>query len=804
MDVKGADVNEANEVKESEEKTKVGEKRSPRRRAAMFVKEVFFGFLYAVWGYFLGGLSLPFGAMPFGIALLSASDRKVFYIYAGLCVAAWGGRDKFVFIGIYTALILVRLASRLLIDPPWGRNGGAAAGERTVAEFYPHLFSENLALRMATSAVGAFAMGGYRIIEGGATYYDLYGTVISVLAAPSAVLLVSGFFLKSTSKYRKLVSFLALAFGVAYAVGDRKLYGISLAVAGCMFVTLYVTKKGGTVLGVLSGALLGLAVSLEYVPLFAFAGLVAGLLFPMSVTLGAAGALSVTIAWGVYVQGIGILNGTASALVSSALIFTVFDKLFMTPKTADTRDETTVPTADTVFIDFFEKELSDARLSDVKRSIESVGESFESMSEALYGISRHMQTPASADVKQICDNAFDDSCASCQHKSLCWSERYRETSEAVNSLCETLLREGSVRMDEADENLIGRCPRLPDILSEINHNTFLHTQRILEGDRTEVFALDYSAVSEFMRDTVTTEDAEYEPDRTKSAELLAELRERDFGVADLCVFGTRRKRISVLFSSRELLEKNRDRVTESISALLGITFACDEPCGEEKVLRLAESEKFSVSCAGKNHFAEGEEEYCGDTSGIFRSRDGKLYSFISDGMGSGREAALTSGMVGIFLRKFLAGGASPENTLALLNGFLRSRGGGSLHECSSTVDLMVLDLICGRACFYKCGAAPTYVFRNGGLFKLRSHTVPVGILKELDLRKLDLEVDRGDVIIMVSDGVTDGKEECPWLFDLLRSRGDGATPERLAELIVKYAKAEGAGDDISVLVVKIQ
>jgi stage II sporulation protein E len=115
---------------------------------------------------------------------------------------------------------------------------------------------------------------------------------------------------------------------------------------------------------------------------------------------------------------------------------------------------------------------------------------------------------------------------------------------------------------------------------------------------------------------------------------------------------------------------------------------------------------------------------------------------------------------------------------------------------------MVLDTYLCRASFYKSGAAPTYVYRNGSLFKLRSHTVPVGIIKELDFRKIDLELSAGDLVVMVSDGVTDGKEECPWLFDLLRSQSS-AEPERIAELIIKYAKSEGASDDISVIVAKI-
>ena len=123
---------------------------------------------------------------------------------------------------------------------------------------------------------------------------------------------------------------------------------------------------------------------------------------------------------------------------------------------------------------------------------------------------------------------------------------------------------------------------------------------------------------------------------------------------------------------------------------------------------------------------------------------------------------------------------------------------------SDTVDLMELDLLHGRASFFKCGAAPTYVFREGSLFKIRSHTVPIGIIEKPDTKRLGFEVSASDVIVMVSDGVTQGKEECPWLFDLLRTHAQRAETERLADLIVKYAKEEGCGDDISVLVIRLK
>ena len=140
----------------------------------------------------------------------------------------------------------------------------------------------------------------------------------------------------------------------------------------------------------------------------------------------------------------------------------------------------------------------------------------------------------------------------------------------------------------------------------------------------------------------------------------------------------------------------------------------------------------------------------------------------------------------------------------MLNGFLRNKAAGSLHECSATVDLMALDCIRGKASFYKCGAAPTYIFREGSLFKLRSKTLPIGILTEADHKRIRFEVCAGDVIVMVSDGVTQGKDDCPWLYDLLRRCGYSVALDRVADRIVQHARSEGSEDDISVLVLRVE
>lgn len=796
-----------------EKKTKEKEHKKVEGRLGVFLQNVFFGTMYALWGYILGGAALPFGTRPFGIALLSATDRRAFYVYAGLCLAAWRSETRLLWIGVYSAVLLIRLLVRLVLDTPWETKDGVKAGEKTIGEIYPLLFSEHISLRMATSCIGAFSVGIYRLIEGGFLFYDLYGTLLGVLVAPTAVLLFGGFFTtKQTGEARRLWSEIALAAALLFGVGDAKLYGVSLGIFGCMFFTLYVTKRSGMLWGMIAGMVGGLLLSPELSPMFAFAALTFGVFGGAFRALAIGAAASVGVAWSVYVSGLAVLNGPLAAILASSFLFGVVDKLFLSPsESAETSEavfEASSASAEsveaTLCLPLAEEELAGERLSETHDRIKELCESFRSLSEGFSALGKELLSPSAADYWQICESAVEASCASCHERPRCWEENYCRTASEIGGLSATLQSKGQVVRDDVDEKLRERCARIPEILEEINYHASLHQKALQAEDRTEIFALDYAALSDLLAMAMVKEGRDFEVDSAKTACLCETLNEMELPLEGACVFGTERHRILVSASSRELLERERARIRriaeESLGLLLDEGRIRDE--GIPSVLFL-EREALRVSFAERTACAKGESEFCGDTVVAFGNREGRFYALVSDGMGSGREAGLTSGICGSFLKNLLSSGNSPETAIRMLNGFLRNRGGGSLHECSATVDLMELDLLGGSATFYKSGAAPTYVFRDGGLFKLRSRTVPIGIIQEPDTKTIRISLDEGDVIVMVSDGITQGKEECPWLFELLLGQGEDFSADRLADRIIKYAKGEGATDDLSVLVIKV-
>ena len=139
----------------------------------------------------------------------------------------------------------------------------------------------------------------------------------------------------------------------------------------------------------------------------------------------------------------------------------------------------------------------------------------------------------------------------------------------------------------------------------------------------------------------------------------------------------------------------------------------------------------------------------------------------------------------------------PENSIPAIESII-----------SMGVDLMELDLLTGKAVFLKSGASPTYVRRDDCLFKLHAQTAPIGILRTVDAQKITYDVLPGDVVIMVSDGISEDNssestaEDCLWLLDLL---ADGWQNDLnlMAEAILTRARKEGSQDDLSVILIEV-
>ena len=704
--------------------------------------------IWGICGYFAGLAELPFGARPFGVALLAASGRESILVYLGLVIGAFSSLEvdsALVYFCVYTALILARVFARIFIELRAGGRDRADA-----RKIFSSLLCERVGPRVVISASFGVALGIAMLIGGGLLYYDLFGLFVIALSAPLATFLICGYTarasLSSNSASRgellslwRDVGFLAASGIAVYGARESVLYGVSLPVATIIILTFAVTRARGVGYGAMLGLALGLCYSPMLAPLFVISALCAGVLIRFSVTLACFSAFFASCAWAFYVEGMSALLGVFGGILSGCLIYSVLDRI--------------------IFVELAKGDDASQKEERTKKALR-------------------------CECKVLPESVLD-------------GVRLYESNLRASALSDGFYRL-SLFVDELKNEKTADLG-CGDIYDEKYNNS-------AENDFDSV---DYGALSRLLSRSMESADGEYNVDKTLSERLCSALTALDLDIIGVLVYGVRKRTIYIRAKSKNKLTENTNTIIDAIAPLLpfsidGEAFDARRDGSEEGgALLLFERKKSSASVV-RRRVAAKDENVCGDSVTVFKNRDDRFFAVISDGMGSGRTASVASRICSGFLSNMLSVGGLSKELIVMLNGFLcgRLRSGGL--ECSATLDILELDLMSGRSALYKCGAAPSYVYRGGRLFKLRSGTMPIGILREVDIKKFELNLSRGDVVVMVSDGVTGESGECPWLFDLLVQNLPSRGLERTADLIVKYASARGSVDDISVVLVRIE
>ena len=104
------------------------------------------------------------------------------------------------------------------------------------------------------------------------------------------------------------------------------------------------------------------------------------------------------------------------------------------------------------------------------------------------------------------------------------------------------------------------------------------------------------------------------------------------------------------------------------------------------------------------------------------------------------------------MERFLEAGFQKEKAFAMVNGAIASQNAG----CNlTTLDVCAVNLLTGDAEFIKAGAAPSYVKRGNRVDEVEADTLPLGSMEELSPMTQVLKLADTDMLIMVSDGVSD-------------------------------------------------
>ena len=200
----------------------------------------------------------------------------------------------------------------------------------------------------------------------------------------------------------------------------------------------------------------------------------------------------------------------------------------------------------------------------------------------------------------------------------------------------------------------------------------------------------------------------------------------------------------------------------------------------------------------------------GDFYDVFPMEQGAWAAVLGDVSGKGAEAAAITSLARHTLRTAAVFTDSPERTLKTLNAGLRA-------EVQTTRFCTVLY---ARVCPTPTGAlltfangghgAPRVLRQGGGVEHVDVEGMLIGIMADVGYKEVDVELGPGDVVLMVTDGVTEIRGHEPDYgeheLDEVLSQLHGRSADGVCEAVLATALAAHGGaprDDMALLALRV-
>jgi stage II sporulation protein E len=593
------------------------------------------------------------------------------------------------------------------------------------------------------------------------------------------------------------VSVLILLSTILISLAGVKVFGIiSIGRAAASLVVFLAAYKGGVGLGCASGVAVGLAMDAAAAgaPIFCMAygmsGLVAGIFSKLNRFIFALSFIMVDA----LVAALSMNNPAVPAILYEVFIASV---VFMVlPGAFMSKLSVLLPMNGSGLGVLKAREYTKTR---VDQAALAFRELYETVRTAVG------EDKNDNDIACVFDKAADVTCRKCAKTSKCWHVEYQTTLDAMNNATPVMMKRGKLLETDLPGYFTGSCLNLPQFVAAVNNELRALTYRRqykkrLKENQSAAFN-QYSDISAILND-ISEELGNgmgFEP------ELENRLRKFMQSVsiqADTAVFRDCGGRLHAEISGAGLdAFRKTPEYLEKLSAVLSVRLCTAEAGNKPDRLILLEAEPLAAT-VGISCLKKQEKEISGDRGAYFKTDEGILYVILSDGMGSGEEAAKYSSDAVRILERFLRSGVSPETAVRMLNDLMLLKNADDTG--CATVDLVCINLFTGLTRMFKYGAAPSYLKHGGSVRRIKGKSLAAGLgaPPHDSPDQLKMELKAGSVAVIVSDGVTSSLDD-DWLCDMI-AKYDGTNPRELARDILEAASAKfGAEDDMTVFAIQV-
>ena len=437
-------------------------------------------------------------------------------------------------------------------------------------------------------------------------------------------------------------------------------------------------------------------------------------------------------------------------------------------------------------------------------------DSFQQLAETFREMPTKKERLSEEEVQEIFREVENHLCRKCEHWGECWKREYYQTYRMLYEMLSAAEEEGELSGAEKVEGFQDRCLYVDQMLEEMTQLFYraklnlMWSNRMLEN--RSIIASQLYETAQLMNGLASRIYSVEEPDDWQKQQIRLRMKMKKVHVRDILVQNQEHKKIYITMRTvRGCCISTR----EAASILSEVCHREMIPAPESKrivnkeystILFVEDTVYYMLNGVAKA--TRDGEIISGDNFTFLTKDNGQMIMSLCDGMGSGIGASKESETVIELLEQFLDAGFGMETAVRMINSVMVLREDEAIF---STIDLCAIDLYTGSCEMLKIGASTTFIRRDDQVEMVRSTSLPIGVMQNVDCEHTQKKLRSGDFIVMVSDGVLDalpsGKAEEIMGEWILQSQTMNAK-ELASELLdcVLAQRSHRAEDDMTILV----
>lgn len=620
----------------------------------------------------------------------------------------------------------------------------------------------------------------------------------------------------ATLRHEEIICVMILLASVMTGAVGWTLYGMSAEHVMSRYMLLLFAMAGGAPLGASVGVVAGLILSLAnfgavvQMSMLAFAGLLAGLLREGGKMATAFGMLLGTSILTVYIGSqADVMNSTWESVAAAVL-------LLLTPRSIIRTISRYVPGTNEHVKSQHEYAK---RVRDVTANrVSQFSEVFRQLSRSFGQFSGSEATkPTKEDELEHFMNAVAaQSCASCHRQQACWNKKYFHTHKMVTEMIEAVQVGKLSTGGDMPRSWTSHCLKAGQVATVMRHQYELYQHHMRW--KKQLYDSRQLVTDQLLGVSLIMEDLSKEIKREGQTLHLQEeqIREAVEGLG-LSIQGINivnleegNVDIEVYHTFGKGFDECRKIIAPLLSDIMGEHIAVKheqlpEKSGDPHLVTFGSAKQYEVE-TGVAGAAKGGDLLSGDSFSLVELSNGKFAVAISDGMGNGERARQESSAALSILQQLLQSGMDEKLAVKSVNSVLLLR---SSDEVFATVDLAIMDLYTAQTTFMKIGSTPSFIKRGTEVIPVAAGNLPIGILQEIDVDFVSMQLLPGDTLVMMSDGIYDAPGHAVnkemWMKRII-SEMKTDDPQEMADMLLETVVRHHEGDildDMTVLVTRI-